>query len=444
MHRFDLAKPLFSVLVAMLLAGATLAERADAREAPRYASVKAAAFKTRQGIGNALAMLNDGKAVRVAYLGGSITAARGWRVKTTAMLKQRYPKAEIHEINAAIGGTGSDLGVYRLERDVLRHKPDLLFVEFAVNDGGAPPQRIWQAMEGIVRQTWTANPRCDICFVYTFRVNYENDLRKGICPRAASADEMLAEHYGIPSINVALPIVQWESRGKLIFKGERGKPAPKGITVFSHDGVHPLDAGHELYTQTIGEAFTAWQGAADKDAMKPVNHGKKLKTPFVEDHWQAAKLVAIKPSMLKGNWTKLDPGNGLGKRFGIRMDAIWQAGKPGSKLTFKFRGSAARIYDLLGPDGGQVIVTVDGKSSSKPRPRFDSYCTYHRLATLHVAEGLDPTKVHTVTIEIHPEQPSRQPVAFRLKDPEKELKSAKYQGTNVWFGALMLRGDLVE
>jgi hypothetical protein len=89
-----------------------------------------------------------------------------------------------------------------------------------------------------------------------------------------------------------------------------------------------------------------------------------------------------------------------------------------------------------------VIVTVDGKTNAKPIARFDSYCTNHRLATLGLAFNLDPNVVHTVTVEVHPEQPSRQPVAFRLKEPEKELAEPKYQGTNVWFGQLMLIGDL--
>ena len=75
--------------------------------------------------------------------------------------------ATISEINAAIGGTGSDLGVFRFKQDVLVQKPDLVFIEFAVNDGGATPEQIFRCMEGIVRQTWSALPECDICFVYT-------------------------------------------------------------------------------------------------------------------------------------------------------------------------------------------------------------------------------------------------------------------------------------
>ena len=111
----------------------------------------------RRGLPNVFARLAAGDTVRIAYLGGSITAQPGWRSKSLAWFRRQFPGAEVNEINAAIGGTGSDLGVFRLEHDVLRHKPHLLFVEFAVNDGGAPPDRIHRSMEGIISRSfpWT-------------------------------------------------------------------------------------------------------------------------------------------------------------------------------------------------------------------------------------------------------------------------------------------------
>lgn len=424
-------KTVFAALAFSLVALFPAISAAD----PTYHAVQAELVKPRDGLGNVLAKLEAGETVRVAYLGGSITAANGWRVKTTAWLKEKYPDATIEEIHAAIGGTGSDLGVFRLERDALRHKPDLLFVEFAVNDGGASPDRIWKAMEGIVRQTWETNPKTDICFVYTYRVNYEEPLRKGECPQAASAMELLADHYGIPSVNFAKKVVELESDGKLTFQSDQPE---EGKIHFSKDGVHPLDAGHEIYTEVLANAIQ--QMAAD---AHPVDHQAKLASAFVSDHWQAAKMVPINSDMLSGNWKALPEGATLQKRFGNRMGQIYEATEPGSKLTFRFRGSSAKLYDLLGPDGGQVIITVDGKPREKLVPRFDSYCTYHRIATLSLAGDLDPDKVHEVTVEIHPDQPDRQPVAFRLKNPEEELKAPKYQGTNVRASQILVLGDIV-
>lgn len=423
-----------SVFAAMALALVALLPALATAE-PTYHAVPAELVKPRDGLGNVLAKLEAGETVRVAYLGGSITAANGWRVKTTAWLKQKYPDATIEEIHAAIGGTGSDLGVFRLERDALRYQPDLLFVEFAVNDGGASPDRIWKAMEGIVRQTWAANPKTDICFVYTFRVNYEEPLRQGECPQAASAMELLADHYGIPSVNFAKKIVELESDGKLVFQSDE---PTEGKTHFSTDGVHPLDAGHEIYTEVLGNAIEQMASNA-----RPVDHQVKLTTPFVQDHWQAAKMVPITSEMLSGDWKALAEDDTLQRRFGNRMGQIYEATEPGSKLTFRFRGSSAKLYDLLGPDGGQVIISVDGKPREKLVPRFDSYCTYHRIATLSVAGDVDPEAIHEVTIEIHPDQPDRQAVAFRLKNPEVELKAPKYQGTNVRASQILVLGDIV-
>ena len=403
---------------------------------PVYHPVKAKLVQPRQGIGNTLLKLKQNQDVRVAYLGGSITAAPGWRVKTTKWLQETFPQSKIHEIHAAIGGTGSDLGAFRLEHDVLQHRPDLVFIEFAVNDGGRQPESIWEAMEGIVRQIWTTNPRTDICFVYTFRVNYENDLRKGECPRAASAMELLAEHYGIPSINVALKIVELEKLGKLIFKSDT--PLSDEVIQFSKDGVHPLTRGHQIYTEVVADAIEQMQPTS-----QPINHATQLKRPFVSGHWSDAKMVPLQPSMLTGNWKILPENAPLMKRFGGRMGQIWEADKPGSRLTFRFRGSQAALYDLLGPDGGQLLITIDGKQQPKPKLRFDSYCTYHRIATLKLAQNLDPQVIHTVTVEIHPDQPDRSPVAFRLKNPAQELQTPKYQGTKIRIGKIMLRGELV-
>ena len=90
-----------------------------------------------------------GEEVRIGYRRGSVTGQQGLGVKTLAHVQQAWPQAKFSEINAAIGGTGSDLGVFRLKQDVLDQRPDLLFVEFAVNDGGAGPEQNQRCMEGV-------------------------------------------------------------------------------------------------------------------------------------------------------------------------------------------------------------------------------------------------------------------------------------------------------
>jgi len=420
-------------VVTLVLWPSVLAPNASLGAAPDL--VPAALCRPRDGLGNVMAKLEAGQAVRIAYFGGSITAAHGWRPKSLAWLRQQFPKAKIEETNATIGGTGSDLGVFRYQQDVLQHKPDLVFVEFSVNDGGTPPEAICRAMEGIVRQTWRADPSIDLCFVYTFVVGYEKDLDRGLCPPAPSAHERIAEHYGIPSVNVALRVAALAREGKLVFKADKDDKSPQlaGKLIFSNDGVHPLDAGHELYLQVLREVMPEIQ-------KQPKHAPRELKAPLRPDNWEKAKLVAVDEKMLQGSWHKLDPKQGLGKAFGSRLPVIWEGSKPGDKLQFGFKGTMAGLYDLMGPDSGQLLWTVDGRPNG-PRPRFDRYCTYHRLASLRLAEGLED-KEHLVAVEIHPQQPDRSSVLDQVrKQPGFDPK--KYEGTKVWIGYLMMIGDLV-
>src|SRR5262249_16794915 len=140
---------------------------------------------------------------------------------------------------------------------VLAQKPDLLFVEFAVNDGGAPPKEIYRCMEGIVRQTWRMLPECDICFVYTITEALVPPLLEGKFQRSASALQKQAAHYGIPTIDRALEVAKLGREGKLVWSGplpktDEEKAALGDKFVFAPDSVHPHPStGHELYLAAV-------------------------------------------------------------------------------------------------------------------------------------------------------------------------------------------------
>ena len=348
------------------------------------------------------------------------------------------------EINAAIGGTGSDLGVYRLRRDVLDHQPDLLFVEFAVNDSGAPVDRILKAMEGIVRQTWRANPATDICFVYTLTEDMRSDLEGGKFPRAASAMEQVADHYAIPSIHMGLEVAHLHQAGKLIFtaplpKTDAERAALNGKIVFSGDGVHPYaETGHQLYLECLVRAMA-----------HIARHGRvgphRLRAPLVADNWERAKLVPLSAVKLSGGWQQLDTAvNALAQRFRSRVPGLWKANQPGETMTLRFKGTSLLVYDLVGPDCGQVSVQLDDQPPVV-QPRFDAFCTYHRLATLPVADGV-PDAVHTVTLRLLLDQPDKLRILHQRKENEniKESDPKTYNDTAWYAGAILLIGDLVE
>ena len=393
----------------------------------------------RGGLPNVFAKLKGGGEVRIAYLGGSITAQAGWRPKTLEWFRRQFPKAQVSEINAAIGGTGSDLGVFRLGYDVLRHRPDLLFVEFAVNDGGAPVEQIHRCMEGIARQTWRADPRTDVCFVYTLAQGMQEPLRAGKLPRSMAAMEQLAEHYQIPSINFGVEVVRLEKDGKLIFKGALPKTDAERAAlgdkiVFSPDAVHPFpETGHQIYLEVAVRAFEKLR-ALGQAGPHP------LKAPFVADNLEAAKLVPFDRARLGPGWRQLPATNRLVKAFGNRLPGLWCADQPGDAVEFRFRGTTAGFYDLLGPDCGQLHTSVDG-GPAVTQTRFDSFCTYHRLGSVLVARGL-PEGVHRVRVEIIADPLDKAKILAR--NYEKMDDPKRFEGQAWYVGALMLVGDLVE
>ena len=435
--------PRSAALLLVLLLAPIAALAAEKPKADTYPLADAAECRPRGGLPNFFAKLDAGGEVRIAYFGGSITAQPGWRPKTLKWFQEQYPKAKVSEINAAIGGTGSDLGVYRLGRDVLRHKPDLVFVEFAVNDGGAAPEDIYRTMEGIVRQTWRAGPAADICFVYTIIAPFVATVQEGKFPRAASAMERVAGHYAVPSIHMGLEVARLAKEGTLLMaakkpKTDAEKEALKGKTLFSEDGVHPFpETGHELYLEAIVRSIPKLKAAA-----KPAPH--TLGAPLVADNWERAKLLPLSAAKLSDHWQKLDPATDkMAKTWTSRMPEFWKAGAAGATISFKFKGTSAAIYDLLGPDCGQVRVTL-GDRPPRTVPRFDRYATGHRLATLSIGRNL-PDAVHTVKLELLPDPPDKAKIFLDGKqDAENPKDNPKYAGINWYAGGILIVGELVE
>lgn len=404
--------------------------------------VPAVECRPRQGLPNFLARAaQPGAEVRIGYLGGSITAQPGWRVKTLAHFQKAYPEAKFAEINAAIGGTGSDLGVCRLKQDVLDHKPDLLLVEFAVNDGGAPPEQILRCMEGIVRQTWRALPECDIGFVYTLTEALAPAMLEGKFQRSASVMERVADRYGIPTIHLGMEVARLAKEGRLVWKGalpktEAGREAAGEQVVFAADGVHPhVETGHQLYLEAVVRSL----GPIAAASREPGAH--VLGAPLEAANYERAKVVPIAEARLSGGFAALDmKEDAFGKRWANRMAQVYRAEEAGETIRFKFRGTRCAVYDIVGPDCGQVTVALDG-GAPRVVPRFDAYCTYHRLSTFLIGTELED-KEHEVVITVHEGAPDKAGILAQRN--QKMDKPERFEGTAFFPGALLLVGDLVK
>jgi lysophospholipase L1-like esterase len=337
----------------------------------------------RRGLGTVGAKLAAGEDVTVVFFGGSITWGgqasdidqSSYRALTTKWLKQQYPQSKITSINSGIGGTGSDLGVFRCQTDVLDHQPDLVFVEFAVNDGGMDDYKSMETYEAILRQLISAEKKPDICIVYTIEQQHLELWQEGkLSPRAAT-QEQLAVLYNLPSVKMAAGIAMDVLEGKATWEE------------LMSDSVHPLDGGHAVYTNVLSSCLRTMFEQQSDDCIS-------LPTPSTTDRYFKSTMQPLPKDVPGWTWIELENKGGWECFNGLLV-----AEKPGTELTLTFSGKLVGLYYQLGPETGNLHYSIDNGVEKLLEP-FDKWaptCTRPQYRILNDELTIGQ---HTITLRI--------------------------------------------
>ncbi|MFG6456086.1 GDSL-type esterase/lipase family protein [Roseateles sp. BYS96W] len=138
-----------------------------------------------------------GEPVTLATVGGSITTGyaaqppreRGWAAQLASALGPG-----VRLVNAGVSGTDSAAGVQRLQSQVLDAAPDLVIVEFGVNDQWLDPAVRGSSYEAILRKLLTApKPPAVVVLGLTQQGNQPRD--------AVDLQLRLAAHYGVTALD---------------------------------------------------------------------------------------------------------------------------------------------------------------------------------------------------------------------------------------------------
>lgn len=176
--------------------------------------------------------------ITIAFVGGSITEpgdAKRWADKVADWFVARYPGLIVDVENAAKGATGSLSSILYVDDSVIPYKPDLIFVESAVNDG----EQAWGACrEGVVRKLLEGT-ESDIVVTYTYSQAMYDDFLAGTLPRTIRDWEELADHYSLTSVFMSRYTFDLVMSGFL--KWEEWLP----------DGLHPADVGSRFYAEPV-------------------------------------------------------------------------------------------------------------------------------------------------------------------------------------------------
>lgn len=320
------------------------------------------------------------KEMVVGYLGGSITEGAGasgdettYRSLVTRWLAEQYPENTVTQINAGIGGTGSDLGVFRADKDLLAHKPDIVFLEFAVNDYSLGEDMALRSMEGIVRKILRQNPDTLICFLYTLtKTMMEEDYSKGKMPKSVQYQERLALHYQIPTINVGFALHQHLT--------VNGLP----VADYLPDNVHPNDAGYRFYADVIGRKLSAM----DFHIQYP--------SPLCENPLVGGMLLPAAELDAPG-WVKTD------ELMQNRMKGYIYSDKPGDSFTVSFTGSVVGLYWTIEKDSGNIRFSIDG-GAEETASSWDKYALQFNRACYKMLATSLPAGKHTLRVTVAEEK----------------------------------------
>lgn len=322
----------------------------------------------RAGLTRLRAKLAEGRAT-IGFIGGSITDARprhNWPEPVIAWLVDKYPEVRFSVENAAIGATGSDLAVWRAERDLIDRGCDIVFVDYAVNDNETPTARRMATREGLLRKLLAGAGR-DVVLVHTFSQDMYGPMMAGSMPASIAELEQLGEHYGIGSVWMGLHALEQVKRGLL--RWEEWLP----------DGLHPTSRGSYAYAEAVIGYLTAELFERQPDTAWEDVRRKGMREPLQPDHWGEAERLPLEAVETEGPWTI--------RRWPYYewIDRILETPAVGAKLAFDFEGRGVALGFDFGKTSAEFRWRINGGEwveERRDRPDWVGADGWFRLSVL--------------------------------------------------------------
>ena len=207
----------------------------------------------------AIEKAKKGEDVTIAFIGGSITQGAGaiplptqcYAYRTYQSFKKLFGTGDnVHFVKAGVGGTPSQLGVIRFERDILRDgtvEPDIVVVEFAVNDEGDETKGV--CYESLVRKI-LALPNEPAAVLLFAVFAYDWNLQDRLGPVGKKLD--------LPMVSILDAVVEQ-------FRLRKGEGRVLSKNQFFYDIYHPSNAGHRIMEECLMYMF---EQAAKQELME--------------------------------------------------------------------------------------------------------------------------------------------------------------------------------
>lgn len=324
-------------------------------------------------LADAMKRAQAGEKITIGTIGGSIT--QGTAASTTderyanralQWWAKAFPKAQLDFVNAGIGATDSYIGVHRVDADLLSKKPDVVIVEFSVNDTDAALNL--QTYDSLVRKILQAENHPAVILLFTTQEDGTS---------LQDTHMQIGSAYNLPMISYKNAVLPEIEAGKFTWKD------------ISPDNIHPNSVGHGIIGELLWSYFNSVYAKLDQIDTSDLTF---TATPVTKDLYAKGQLLDSKtltPKTMQG-FEQAEVSN--------QFPNDWTT-KEGGELTFEVTGSNIGVL---------YYKTVDGKSGK--------YCVYVDDRLIQVLDGdftggwgnyaqaqqvytSDTPSTHTVTIK---------------------------------------------
>lgn len=323
----------------------------------------------------------NGENVKIAYIGGSIT--EGGRTDTCYVSRSAKYFADtfgtgnnVSFINAGLSGTSSVVGLMRAQNDILNDNPDIIFIEFSVNDH---PEVIYKkGYESLVKKCLSQPNNPAVILII-------NRAKGGYSMQEQMA--AIGKNYDLPVISMDNALTNAFNSG-LLQKED-----------YYTDEYHPHEKGNALISDSIAYFYRQ----ALKTANKSGNYTIPSKTVYGTEY-STGSIVPI--SELKnfnaGSFTQTNSGYAT-----LPYTLKHSAGGGNVPITFSAEGKGVFIVYSAKDDSsfGSLNISVNGKTSSisgKKQyawggPEADAAYMQNESGTLNVTINIqDPSTEFTI------------------------------------------------
>lgn len=276
-----------------------------------------------------------GESLVIGFLGGSITQGSLSSTPKTCYAylvyewwKKSFPNAAFSFVNGGIGGTTSHYGGARAWKDVLCYRPDIVTVDFSVNDDAN--EFFEETYEGTLRRLLAA-PSAPAVVVLN---NVFYDTGKN----AQNYHNRIADHYGIPHVSIKDTVYPDVESGKIV----RADITP--------DNLHPNDKGHRLVADEICKLLDSIKAEMEEETIAGENiEGKSTKTeasvllpaPLTENAYEHSRLIQIQDNEAILDGFLVDPIEKKGMLDIFKNG--WTAAHTNDKISFEIECSCLAV-----------------------------------------------------------------------------------------------------